>query len=114
MLIRSVYVGAAVLQQLHQLHVALQGCQVQRCSATLRACRESSPPSHYQTCHPLTPLMHAPTMRLRAIMSWHLHPRGAHRGRAGHHCRYSNALGSFIMASNKDLVCRPRPCTQRK
>ena len=41
MLIRSIDIGTAVLQQLHQLHVALQGCQVQRCPATLRPCRES-------------------------------------------------------------------------
>ena len=36
MLISSIHIGSTVLQQLHELHVPLKCCEVQRCTATLQ------------------------------------------------------------------------------
>ncbi len=36
MLVSGIHIGSAVLQQLHELHVSLQGCKVQRGAAALQ------------------------------------------------------------------------------
>lgn len=42
MLICSIDIGSTVLQELHELHVPLQGCQMERCSAPLDTQQASS------------------------------------------------------------------------
>lgn len=47
MLICCIHIGSAVLQQLHKLHVPLQGCQMERCAAPLDMHQATSMPTCY-------------------------------------------------------------------